>query len=39
MILPLLFLFAAPPSTEDLESALKRFTNCSPSSRHKPPIR
>ncbi|HYL35462.1 MAG TPA: S41 family peptidase [Bryobacteraceae bacterium] len=25
MILPLLFLFAAPPSTADLESALKRF--------------
>jgi carboxyl-terminal processing protease len=25
MILPLLFLFAAPPSTEDLENALKRF--------------
>src|ERR1700728_4800730 len=26
MLLPALFLFAAPPSTEDLESALKRFT-------------
>lgn len=26
MILPLLFLFAAPTSTEDLENALKRFT-------------
>jgi carboxyl-terminal processing protease len=25
MIVPLLFLFAVPPSTEDLESALKRF--------------
>jgi carboxyl-terminal processing protease len=27
MLLPALFLFAAPPSTEDLESALKRFTD------------
>jgi carboxyl-terminal processing protease len=27
MLLPVLFLFAAPPSTEDLESALKRFTD------------
>src|SRR3984893_14715325 len=27
MILPLLFLFAAPPSTADLESALKRFVD------------
>lgn len=27
MFLPALFLFAAPPSTEDLESALKRFTD------------
>src|ERR1700685_1815906 len=26
MLLPALFLFATPPSTEDLESALKRFT-------------
>src|ERR1700689_672109 len=26
MFLPALFLFATPPSTEDLESALKRFT-------------
>ena len=26
MFLPLLFLFAAPPSTADLDSALKRFT-------------
>jgi carboxyl-terminal processing protease len=26
MFLPALFLFAAPPSTEDLDSALKRFT-------------
>jgi len=26
MVLPLLFLFAAPPSTADLDSALKRFT-------------
>jgi carboxyl-terminal processing protease len=26
MLLPLLFLFAAPPSTADLDSALKRFT-------------
>jgi len=26
MVLPLLFLFAAPPSTADLESAVKRFT-------------
>jgi carboxyl-terminal processing protease len=26
MMLPLLFLFAAPPSTEDIENALKRFT-------------
>src|SRR6266446_8349730 len=26
MILPLLFLFAAPPSTADLDAALKRFT-------------
>jgi carboxyl-terminal processing protease len=26
MLLPALFLFAAPPSTEDLDSALKRFT-------------
>jgi len=26
MVLPLLFLFAAPPSTVDLDSALKRFT-------------
>lgn len=26
MILPLLFLFAAPPSTDDMENALKRFT-------------
>ena len=27
MFLPALFLFAAPPSTEDLENALKRFTD------------
>ncbi len=27
MLLPALLLFAAPPSTEDLESALKRFTD------------
>jgi carboxyl-terminal processing protease len=27
MLLPALFLFAAPPSTEDLESALKRFAD------------
>src|SRR5579863_1884661 len=27
MLLPALFLFATPPSTEDLESALKRFTD------------
>ena len=27
MLLPALFLFAAPPSTEDLEAALKRFTD------------
>ncbi len=27
MLLPALFLFAAPPSTADLESALKRFTD------------
>jgi len=27
MIFPLLFLFAAPPSTEDLEQALKRFVD------------
>jgi carboxyl-terminal processing protease len=27
MIVPLLFLFAAPPSVEDLESALKRFSS------------
>src|SRR5580692_1537641 len=27
MFLPALFLFATPPSTEDLESALKRFTD------------
>jgi carboxyl-terminal processing protease len=27
MLLPALFLFAAPPSTEDLESAIKRFTD------------
>jgi len=27
MLLPALFLFAAPPSTEDLESAVKRFTD------------
>src|SRR5580700_8513472 len=26
MVLPLLFLFAAPPSTADLDNALKRFT-------------
>src|ERR1700685_4649005 len=26
MLLPALFLFATPPSTEDLDSALKRFT-------------
>ena len=37
---PLLFLFAAPPSTEDLESALKRFTECDcRSSRRKRPTR
>src|SRR5580700_7237142 len=27
MVLPLLFLFAAPPTTADLDSALKRFTD------------
>jgi len=27
MLLPALFLFAAPPSTDDLESAIKRFTD------------
>jgi len=27
MLLPILFLFATPPSTEDLEAALKRFTD------------
>jgi carboxyl-terminal processing protease len=27
MLLPALFLFAAPPSTEDLEDAIKRFTD------------
>ena len=26
MFLPALFLFATPPSTEDLENTLKRFT-------------